>query len=833
MSTPRKTDRVSLARHRHPPSPFGRAEDASHEFEFENNLVSPPSKQNGTRPRHNYRTGTLAGAYRAVSRTSTSDEGIHLGSTSSPRHSWNNVYKLSPTSDNSNPPEELVDAYKRIEEDGTLADYVQWDDGETSSGKRSSGRLSRSSSRQREREYNRGAHDSRAFSEGGFLDETTFKSPSGRTTDYSRDEQRLRRVTGKDSPIFSKAAKTTSRAALTADNLQRREDEDYQPRDDDRHHQGQHTFSEHDGENGPSLNLPRTWGSRAARRQEWLRNVSGGSGSDTKENAKERERQNVSNGAPASNADADADGQYASRPGREPPRVGRASAASSHGALEERVANLRTHTMPEPKEQAGLGLSQNATQPDGDAIPNTPIVVFKNSTLNKNNTAKRDSQELLRRLSRTESPKLDQIQTPDPPKLFQRQIHDKTPRVTGAWIDTPMTERAAAIPEDLTKDIVPVKAKEDTASETKPAASAEIEVRQDNNIHAVENKTPSPEPINVKKPRLRSPLARPKLPKSALETVIEDASSGKEALDLGDDTIESLQAIMDDQTELKTEEEEEAAYEQKVLDGLELARQNSEGSDDYDRIESKLQSLTKHITEVKKGLDRLQGHVTNGFEDLDAKQDAVKTQHSTSASTSDPTSKSSRSSNTPSDSGSSITIPIPRLWKRSLRSQRLQPTKLGWATFILLSWYITECTMTEMYAHPLISDRCTGYCLRPDAPKFPFVTVTMLWRWSRLSTLLAPIFTIAIALFRLVAQLLGLWDGYVDDPDIITNFVGEIRINGTAVAVPWLTPPAKTQGFMPPSDIPPPPPPLVWTPRNEEPMQSEDDRASMDDDEYL
>lgn len=832
MSTPPKYDRVSLTRHHHPQSPFGRAEDASHEFEFETNLASPPSKRNGTRPRHNYRTGTLAGAYRAVSRTSMSDEGAHLGSTPSPRHSWNHVYKLSPTSDNSNPPEELADAYKRIEEDGTLADYVQWDDGEASLGKRSPGRLSRSSSRQRERGYDRGVHDGRAFSEGGFLDEAIYKSPSGRTADYSRDEQRLRRVTGKDSPIFSKAAKTNTRAALTADNLQRREDEVQQQRDDDRHHQDQHAFPEDGGENGPSLNLPRTWGSRAARRQEWLRNVSVGSGSEPKEQANEREKNNVSNDAPPSTADAD--GKHAARPAREPPRVGRAGAASSRGALEERVANLRTHTIQEPKEQTGLGLSQNATQSNGNAIPNTPIVVFKNSTLNKNNTAKRDSQELLRRLSRTESPKLDQMQTPEPPKLFQRQIHDKTPRVTGAWIDTPMTERAVKIPEDLTKDIVPAKIKEDKASDTKPVVPAEIEVRQ-NDTRPVETEKPSAESISVKKPRLRSPLARPKLPKSALETVIEDANSGKEALDLGDDTIESLQAIMDDQTELKTEEEEEAAYEQKVLDRLELARRNGEGSDDYERIETKLQSLTKHITEVKKGLDRLQGHITNGFEDLDAKQDAAKTTHSTSTSTptSDPIFKSSGPFNTTSNAHSSINIPLPRLWKRSLTSQRLRPTKLGWAAFIFLSWYITECTMTEMYAHPLISDHCTGYCLRPDAPVFPFVTVTMLWRWSRLSTLLAPIFTIAIAVFRLVTQLLGLWDGYVDDPAIITNLVGEIRINGTPVAVPWLIPPSKTQAFMPPSDIHPPPAPPVWTPRNEAPVQADDDRASMDDDEYL
>lgn len=822
MASPRKTDRVSLARHHHPHSPFGRAADPSHEFEFETN--ASPSKQNGTRPRHNYRTGTLAGAYRAVSRTSMSDEGAHMGSTPSPRRTWEweHVNNLSPNSDNSNPPEELVDAYKRIEEDGTLANYVQWDYPEASSAKRPSGRLSRSSSRQREGEYEGGSREAQASSEAGLFDGIKHKTPPTRTTDYSRDEQRLRRVTGKDSPIFSKA-KTSSRSALTADNLQRREDEE-QHDHHHRHYQEQQSVSENEGERGPSLNLPRTWGSRAARRQEWLRNVSGSSGSEPQE----KENRDAPGEVPVFKVDTNE--RPSSRPAHSSSRLERARAPARE-ALEERVANLRTQNIQEPQEQTGLGLDQNALRPDGAAIPNTPIVVYKNSTYTKPSATKRDSQELLRRLSRTESPKLDQIQTPDPPKLFERKIYDKTPRVTGAWIDTPMTERVVEIPSDLTKDIVPAappKKEEESTLDPKPATEIMPEAEQkDSNV--TEDKKASSEPHIAKQSKTRPPLTRPKLPKSALETVIEDASSGKESLEFGDDTIESLQALLDDPTELKTEEEDEAAYEQKVLDRLELARRNGEGPEDYDRIESKLHSLTKHITEVKKGLDRLQGHVTDGVGDLDTKKES---KMPLSASTLTST-ESCKTCCTHSDTRIYAAIPLPQLWERHPTSRRLRLTKLGWATLVLLTWYVIECTMTEMYSHPLISETCTGYCLRPDAPVFPLVTVTMLWRWSHLSTILAPVITIGIAIFRLVAQLLGLWDGYMDEPAGLGNLVGEIRINGTPVAFPWLTPPSTAKGFPPSSALPAPPPPPVWTPRNEAPAEGEDDQASMDRDEYL
>ncbi|KAJ5674197.1 hypothetical protein N7462_009636 [Penicillium macrosclerotiorum] len=815
MSTPpRKTDRVSLARLHHPQSPFGRARDASYEFDLENSNFPTPSKQNATRPRHSYRTGTLAGAYRATSRTSMSDEATGLGLSTSPRMGRDSVVLRSPSSQTSNPPEELVDAYRRIEEDGTLADFVSldgWDahlDGRPAS--RSSPR-----SKMREREY-----EGRAFSEAGFLEDFAEQSPrpGRRTSDYTRDEQRLRRVTGKDSPVFSKGT-VGARSALTAEHLQRREDEELHPEPED-----------DAGEKGPSLNLPRTWGSRATRRQEWLRNVSGGSESESRELKGEK---NTSSKAPALRMRPENDS--APRPSVRPSnRSSERTQIPARSALGERTANLYTRDGQENSEEKTSGPDQNVITDDGAAIPNTPIVVYKNSKFTKPSPTKRDSQELLRKLSRAESPKLGQIQTPDPPKLFERRIYDKTPRVTGAWIDTPMTERVAEkvpeLPADLTKNLGPAsvdlpKETEDSTRQEKPTAvvtSQPEEIKPElSPPSTIEYLDSEMQPAKRNRPL----LARPKLPKSGLETVIEDVNSGKEALDLGDDTLESLQAIMDDKTELKSEEEEEVAYEQEVLERLRLTSSNGHDSVDLDRLNEKLQSLMRNINEVKNGLNSLEGHVTRDIAIAGRPTSPIKErQQGVHPHDSEHCEKCVHS-----DGRIYAAIPFPRLWKRNAASRRVQLTHLGLFTVVSLTWYVIECVMCEQYSHPIISDTCDGYCLQPDAPWFPFVTVTMLWRWSHLSAVLAPVMTIAVAIFRLVAQLLGLWDGYVDEGPRLSNIVGEVRINGTPVAFPWLLPPGKS-GAPPPLASPPPQP--AWTPRTEAP-NGDEDQGSMDDDEYV
>ncbi|KAF3386292.1 hypothetical protein F1880_001040 [Penicillium rolfsii] len=807
MASPRRGDRAALARHHQPQSPFARAREPSYEFDLDNSHFPTPSKQSGTRHKPNLRTGTLSGAYRATSRTSMSDDGAGLGLTTSPRQPRNFVSARSPSSDMSNPSEELVDVYGRIEQDGTLADLplADWD---VPLETRLASRLSRSSPRAREGEF-----EGRALSEASF---TSGNSPRRRTSDYARDEQRLRRVTGKDSPVFSKA-KVGNRAALTADNLQRREEEHT------------HVPEEDDGESGPSLNLPRTWGTRAGRRSEWLRNTSGSTTSETQER---REEQVSLDDASDTRAQAE-DDIFAKYAARSSSRAMKRGSFPTRNALGERTANFHAQETTLDKREEKTNWDQNAPQGEGIHVPNTPIVVYKNPSFAKPTAAKRDSQDLLRKLARTESPKPEQLQTPDQPKLFERRIYDKTPRVTGAWIDTPITERVAEIPQELSKDIVlpsvPANEPEAPKQEQKPPAKVQPPVPE------VKPEPRAPEePVSESQPakRNRTSVIRPKLPKSGLQTVIEDVSSGRETLDLGDDTIESLQAIMDDPTDLKTEEEEEAAYEQEVLKSLKLANANGQDSVDIDRLNDKLHSLARNINEVKKGLNSLEEHVIRDAAIISRPASPTKAGPQT------PDSHSSENCENCVHDGGRVyaSIPLPRLWKWDPISQRRQLTKLGWVTFVSLSWYVIECLMWDIYAHPLVSETCDGYCMQADAPEFPFVTVTMLWRWSHLEHLLAPIVTISVAFFRLVAQLLGLWDGYVDEPPQLSNIVGEIRVNGTPVSFPWLTSPGQMVAPTQSSTSMPQQP--VWTPRSEfphheAPIRWSDDQVSMDDDEYL
>lgn len=112
---------------------------------------------------------------------------------------------------------------------------------------------------------------------------------------------------------------------------------------------------------------------------------------------------------------------------------------------------------------------------------------------------------------------------------------------------------------------------------------------------------------------------------------------------------------------------------------------------------------------------------------------------------------------------------------------------------------------------------------------------TMFWRWSHLSSFLTPVITVLVAFFKLVAQLLGLWDGYVDEgPPRNLNLAGEIKIHGTRVAG---IPVAATSSWHPGLDSrsqhghhQPAQPDMGAMPS---PVRWEDDQDSMDDDESL
>ncbi|CAG7941825.1 unnamed protein product [Penicillium nalgiovense] len=808
-----KNNRGSRDRQR---SPFRRASKFDH-YDIPMKLPSPP-QEDGPHPRHAIRPRSLADAYRDASKhamSATYDDEYNYVTSPSPRSKRQPTNALSSISHTSPPPKELEDAYRRIDEDDALADLVRDYDWEPQYSARSGSRSRPPSSRAKDTNNGRESANGRPFPDAGFGDEIGDHR-ARKSRDYTKDEERLKRVTGQRSPVFSRAQ--VGRDALTADNLRRRM-EDKVVED----HPVQET-----GRTGlPSPNIPTGWGFRAGHRQEWERNPTQRSVSaEEEEKARRRWSPTITE-------------TREHKPTRASPGSPARSTLSARSALEERSANPHMQATQEDLGEAQSGPKLIPPTSGGESIPNSPITVFKNSSFVRPSPSKRDSRDLLRKLSRTESPKIDQVQTPEPVKLFESKIYDKTPRVTGAWIDTPMTQRVAEkveLPDDLTKDIIPPRITNEPKEVAPPTKSTDVKSKaEEPKPPQTAEKEPIPEPLPGKESR--PPLTRPHRPKSALETVIEDASSGKD-VEFGDDTIESLQAFMDAGAgETKIEEDDEA-YEKAVLAQLENADSKGNEVVDLDSLNIKLNSLMRHIDEVKKGLDGLEDHVTRDTEIVSQANSSTKKNPQSSHLH---TGESCKGCGTQSDGRLYAAIPLPRLWKRGPRSQRLRPTKLGWFIIISLSWYIIECLMWDQYSHPEISESCEGYCLQPDAPVYPWVTVTMLWRWSHLSVIVTPIFAICVAFSRLVVQLMGLSDGYVDDAPELGNIIGEIRINGTPVAFPWLSAPTPQNVVPQPQQVhytqPVQSVQPVWSARPPPPQMWDNDRLSgedaMDNDEYV
>jgi hypothetical protein len=748
----------------------------------------------------------------------------------------------------SNPPNELAEAYRQIDDADSLVDAEPEDVyGRENKIGRSSGYYARD-------------YDVFTTSDASFLHEIQEESPRRRLSDHIQDEKRLRRATTSHSPVLSNRGGTKN--ALTAENLQRREEEDQLVSGDD------DTFQR-------GLNVPSTWGSRAKRNTDWLKKLKRRDEPEPEPEPEPEQRPEppVNVSPPVTKLNFD----FRTSPGRslEP-------ASSRYSRIP--LSDARNKLSSEHKDDKPIG-------GNSEPIADTPVIVYKNSTFTKPSPSKRDSHDLIRRLARRESPDQNRTQqelrTPEAPKGGQRRIYDKTPVVTGAWIDTPMTERiserATRVPEELTNgsmsQIVPnelqpvippvqedaepdvkrleqeterdaerdkqVQLKRERQKEQEKARMEEEQekARKENEEEEkeVKKREKEQEKSKEREKKMKPPLIKPDLPKSALESVIQEHKADKETLDVGDDTIESLQELLAEQsTETKADPQSDAAYEKSIMEKLERS-QGDEDVGDH-KISEKLLSLEENQDTLRKKIDGVEEQMTQNMPKMPedaprptSPQDQTQLKHTHAG-------KTCETCGAENDGRIYASIPLPLLWKRNPISRRIRITRLGWGILLSLLWFVSESTMCDYYCHPTVAPVCEGNCLRPDAPQFPFVLPMMLWRWSHLSSALAPVATLGIAFIRLLAQLLGLWDGYVDVPPRTLNLSGEVRIYGTRITHSPVTATA-TPGFFArqwPAKEPRHTPEAVYTPeavpelRLEEELPREVwDDDSMDDDELL
>ncbi|KAL4868887.1 hypothetical protein BDV12DRAFT_168827 [Aspergillus spectabilis] len=810
MSTPeRKSGQTSWARRQQQhASPFRHARrdrlrlDAFKEF-------SPPPESKSRHQRSSSQTGTLRGAFESLSQprlplSEKEDDQLFLTEFTeyntlrgSPRKRRQSASAMP---FHSNPPDELEEVYRQINDANSLTDLEPSDD-EDAIYRNSADRLNRRILTAASRTEQRAQRLSTA-SDASF----TSESPRRRSSDYDKDEERLKQATSSKSLVFDKA---TLGAGTSSEHLQRRESDSY-------------SVSEDDNGIEPSVNAPSTWGSRAKHNNSWMKSLT-----------RSHERRSKS---------------AVEEPGDTPSRVSdelslrRAQrAAANREVIEERPRSSQYELPPPPLAPTSPKVNGEYLT-GGRPIAHTPITVFPNSKFTKLSPTKRDSHELIKKLTRNGSPTqkaAEATQTPEP-ATTTRRVYDKTPVVTGAWIDTPMTQRApASRPKEANNALGPklpsvweLEKLDEEASrngdekaetegellketvEEKPLAERPNQRPTKETLREMKGTKEEKQPQRDSEPTHKSSSSKtpeskqnwkpvelplPDHPKSALETVLQDHKDNKDSLGVSDDTLESLQALVDQQPSDDTgaQEEDDAAYEQQVIGKLESAQ--SSDMNDFERIEGKLQSLSDTMANLKSGLNQLGNRVSRDTEYIIASLSKSPTESIESKLIQPPKSCETcqKCGNGPLQSSA---LPLPRLWDRGPIWWMPRPTALGWCVLIASTWYFSESTMCDYYCHPRVDSSCEGNCLLPDAPRFPFVLPTMISRWLHLSDILLPLWAITLAFFRFFAQLLGFSDGYVDDEPLPLNLTGTIWVGGTQVNNFSATaaPTARARGFIPP-----------------------------------
>ncbi|KAL3464425.1 hypothetical protein BJX64DRAFT_96762 [Aspergillus heterothallicus] len=782
MPTPeRKSGQTAWARrpqkqqHNNSPAPFSRARPVS--LNIDASFSPSPPRESPTRHRRKFsHTGTLGGAFEWASRLPSDNDEDLFNPKPTRRPSTRPRRPSSAMSLHSNPPE-LDEAYRQIDDANSLTDLDPSED-ENAAFRSNPDRINRrlaSTSSGKEHRLSIASDIS-----------LTSESPRRRAVNPTKDEERLKRATSSRSPVLDRSALGTG---PSSNHLQRRDLEDL-------------SLPEEDNlDIEPSVNAPFTWGSKGRHDRTWMNSLS-------------RNRTGLT-------TDID---KSPSRPSDKPTlKVSERRAAQKETDRVHPASSRYERPSPKQTEEYPSG---------GHQIPNTPDVPFPSSTFSKRSPSKRDSHDLLRKLARTGSPN----QTPEPTMADRDK---KTPRAPGAWIDTPMTQRVpvprtmkstlqssptkiwgvrklvgAANHEDegiaATDELIPTheplkrgweetvdEPPKDKPSEERPneqrTSKGILPEKQNGSESTCSDDNVGSQPQVLERDQ-KPTIPLPDHPKSALETVLEDHKSNKESLDVGDDTIESLQAILDQQPsdDPKVEEEDDAAYEQQIIGQLESA-QSAPSSDmkDFERIEGKLQSLADTMSHLKSGLNQLGNRVSRDTEYIIASL-------SNSPKPTDLKPPLIKGCECTQDCGASRkSIPLPCLWKQGNVWWKPRPTWLGWCTLIPLLWYLSESTMCDYYCHPFASPNCEGNCLNPDAPRFPFVIPTMISRWLHLSDIMIPFWTFLVAFSRFFAQLLGFSDGYVDDEPRALNLSGKLWIGGTPIEGA-VTTTSTSGGFIPP-----------------------------------
>ncbi|KAI9868888.1 MAG: hypothetical protein M1830_005487, partial [Pleopsidium flavum] len=278
------------------------------------------------------------------------------------------------------------------------------------------------------------------------------------------------------------------------------------------------------------------------------------------------------------------------------------------------------------------------------------------------------------------------------PQRPRQSVPLKTPVVTGAWVDTPLPSggRGRGPPLPTPADIEDMKDLIGVDEELSRLGIRDLISNPSKSQPGGQN-----DDLDDRPPKHK----QPEKPKSALTTLLDDArrnalperagANAEEDLPLGDDTIQSLEELIADDTDLITLLRlDEDRLSLVSPEGRPLTQKERERQIEmlaYDRMNARLKALGLSIHDAKRGISKLAQQVCNEggeFHDFiwpcercgcSGRNDRVDTWHG-------------------GERGLRISIPIPRLWTWRT-GERPRLTWLGLFTLLGWGYLITEITV--------------------------------------------------------------------------------------------------------------------------------------------
>lgn len=329
-------------------------------------------------------------------------------------------------------------------------------------------------------------------------------------------------------------------------------------------------------------------------------------------------------------------------------------------------------------------------------------------------------------MTRPVSPAHSNSEDLETPKAKRNVLSMPTPKVTGAYIETPApviqrlsTIRPRASSFESKKEIDEESEKEILRGPGQRASSDDD--HKDPGPLGTERLGSSKSAIMATRPRSRPPLLNTAKPAS----VSDDLNNIRKEIGMDDSTLDDFDAvitaeqnrpdnttILEDLPDLEydrggrplTQKEKE-----RILELLAL-----------DRMNKSLKSTSTSITEAKRGIERLERKVSASAaaSKSSANPDIVHHHNHTDC----PQCAAG------SNGFHHLTIPVPRLIARERsKAGRRKLTWLGLITLIFSVWYVSESVMCEFYCHPRYASVNTW---SPSDPFFPYAIPTKLDQWT-------------------------------------------------------------------------------------------------------